>query len=134
MPSQPLLSESQIQQSFIKIVRELLIYRYPDLRWLHSIPNGLRCSMGTAQKAKREGLTAGIADVFLPLPKENFHGLYLEFKKKGGYQSEAQKRFQFWCAEKGYDYHVVRDAETAIQIVKAYVSLPSPIRYSKARG
>ena len=118
-----LVSETQIQQAFVLTLRNILIPRYPMLRWLHAIPNGLKLpSLGAAAKAKREGLTAGVADMFLPLPCNGSHGLYLEFKKQYGKQSPCQQAFQQWCANVGYDYHIVRDVKTACLL---YTS-PSP--------
>ena len=132
MSSQP-LSESKIQQSFVTLIREIVVNRFPELRWLHSIPNGLHLpNKVSAARAKREGLLAGIPDIFLPLPRDNYHGLYLEFKKGKNPQSEAQKRFQCYCVEQGYEYHVVRSVQTALQVTEAYCALPRPVRAGTA--
>ena len=120
-----LVSETQIQQAFVLTLRNILIPRYPQLRWFHSIPNGLKLpSLGAAAKAKREGLTAGVADMFLPLPSRGCHGMYLEFKKDKGKQSPSQQAFQQWCANTSYEYHVVRDVKTAVEVTVSYLDLP----------
>ena len=121
MPSQH-KSESELQQAFVKLLRNALTLHYPDLRWMHAIPNGARfSSIGTAAKIKREGLTAGVADMFLPLAKGGLHGLYLEFKFLKGRLSPRQKEFQFWCLSHGYGYVVVRSVEDAATAVTEYL-------------
>lgn len=39
---------------------------------------------------------SGVSDVFLPVAKGGFHGLYIELKVKGGKASDNQK---WWIAE-----------------------------------
>ena len=43
--------------------------KYPDLKWLHHIPNGGSRNKAEAVKLQQMGVKAGIADLFLPSPK-----------------------------------------------------------------
>ena len=61
---------------------------YPELRWLHHIPNGGSRNKAEAVKFKQMGVRSGVSDLCLPYPKGIYHGLYIEMK----YGSGAHKR------------------------------------------
>lgn len=72
------------------------------LEWTHAIPNGFYRSPAARMKAKREGVKAGVLDVFIPAPelrvgtrsgKTNYHGLYIEMKRRGERLREGQTQF-----------------------------------------
>ena len=80
--------------------------KYPELSLLHSIPNGGKRNIREASRLKKEGALAGVSDVFLPVSRNGWHGLYIELKVKGNTTSASQK---WWIAEttkQGY-YSVV---------------------------
>lgn len=52
----------------------------PALCLLHAIPNGGKRDKATAARMKREGIKAGIPDVFLPTARMGYHGFYIELK------------------------------------------------------
>jgi len=54
---------------------------------------------------KREGVLAGVSDVFLPVAREKYHGLYIEMKVKGGRLSDSQK---WWIEEVGKQGYLAR--------------------------
>jgi len=70
--------------------------KYPELSLLHAIPNGGKRNIREATRLKKEGALSGVSDVFLPVAKGGFHGLYIELKVKGGKASDNQK---WWIAE-----------------------------------
>lgn len=57
--------------------------RIPELRGLFAVPNGTYKNKATAGKFKREGLKAGVLDVWWPVPREGYHGLVIEMKAPG---------------------------------------------------
>lgn len=66
--------------------------RYPELRMLHSIPNGGRRDGRTAAVLQRTGVKPGVPDICLPVPKGGYGALYIELKRvKGGVVSAKQK-------------------------------------------
>jgi len=70
--------------------------KYPELSLLHSIPNGGKRNIREASRLKKEGAKAGVSDIFLPVARKEWHGLYVELKVKGGKTSDNQK---WWIAE-----------------------------------
>jgi len=76
--------------------------KYPELELLHHIPNGGKRSALTATILKREGVKAGVPDLFLPVARGGYHGLYIEMKKEGGRLSKNQKRWIKELIKQGY--------------------------------
>ncbi|MBR8720190.1 hypothetical protein IX307_001386 [Bacteroides pyogenes] len=70
---------------------------------------------------KRQGVTAGVADVILLVPKKGFASLCIEFKTKTGRQSDEQKEFQSQAEKCGSKYVVVRSVEQGLKEVKEYI-------------
>lgn len=89
----------------------------PELKWLHHIPNGgsrggdERSAQIHGARLKGQGVKSGIPDIFLPVPKSGYHGLYIEMKKpserpktersKGGL-SDDQIEFMAFAQASGY--------------------------------
>ena len=89
--------ESDEQQSLFQWAK-LAQGQHPELSLLHSIPNGGKRNVREASRLKREGALAGVSDIFLPVSRKGFHGLYIELKVKGNTTSPSQK---WWIAEVG---------------------------------
>lgn len=95
--------------------------RYPGVELLHSIPNGGNKTERQGARAKQEGLLAGVPDLFLPVARLGYHGLYLELKKKsGGRLSEIQKVRILELQANGYHVEVCLGAVQAINALKDY--------------
>lgn len=62
--------------------------KFPTVKIL-AIPNGTRASIGAAVKAKKEGVSSGVPDLYIPAWK-----LWIEMKRqKGGRVSPEQKEW-----------------------------------------
>lgn len=95
---------------------------WPQLKWLHAIPNGGQRNKIVAANMKMEGVRSGVADLFLPLALGRFHGFYIEMKKPGregeknGGLTDEQVDFlnnvkkQGYRAEVCYTWQQARDA------------------------
>ena len=122
--------------------------QWPELAWLHHIPNG--GSRGDTQKSrmirgaqlKAQGVRTGVADIFLPVRKLYGvdeegdavfkSGLYIEMKKpsekpvkatsKGGV-SDEQREFGDFVKQQGFSWHVCYSWEEARDVLKAYLEL-----------
>lgn len=98
LPKDPKLLPSEGQEqatlfSWAKMMDRL----YPELRLMFHVPNGGGRSKAEAGRFKMEGVKAGVPDIFLPVPRGNYHGMFIEMKKrKGGKVSAEQK---VWISE-----------------------------------
>lgn len=77
----PVPTESVEQQLLFRWAR-FYVSKYSELALLYHIPNGGSRRKSEAGRFKAEGVKAGVPDLFLPAARENFHGLYIEMKRK----------------------------------------------------
>ena len=73
----------------------------------------------------KEGVQAGVFDVFLSIPSGGKHGLYIELKAGDKPMSKAQREFAEVVFRQGYETAVARSTEDAIAAVMAYLRLIS---------
>lgn len=66
--------------------------QYPELKWLHHIPNGGSRNKAEAVKLKQMGVKAGVSDLCLPYPKGIYCGLYIEMKFGDGKHQKSAER------------------------------------------
>jgi len=104
--------------------------KYPELELLHHIPNGGQRSITTAARLKKEGVKAGVPDLFLPVARGGYHGLYIEMKKEGGRLSNNQKYWIKKLKEQEYKVEVCFGFEEAKNELTSYVEWPK----GKAEG
>lgn len=96
--------------------------RLPDLWCLHAIPNGGSRHKAEALNLKRQGVKAGVSDVFLPVAKRGYHGLYIEMKAKNGRISDAQKDWINQIRKNDYMALVCYGADEAVGVLEWYLS------------
>ena len=113
-------SESQLQKAYFAHIAKLAIDS-PILHLAHAIPNGGSRDIITASNLKAEGVKSGVPDVFIPIPNEIYHGLYIEFKRAGGSPSQAQRVFMNYLDEVGYKCLVINCLDYAILETKNYL-------------
>lgn len=95
--------------------------RYPELKWMYAIPNGGERNVAVAGRLKAEGVKSGVSDVCLPVRSWPNHGLYIEMKKPGGKESEAQKEFGAFLKDQGYKYQMCDHWEKARDLIIEYM-------------
>lgn len=106
---------------------------YPQLRWLHAVPNGGLRSARTGAKMKATGARKGVWDVYLPVPLFSFDtgafttGLYIEMKKPGvGRLTPEQKEFKLHLDFYNFHTAVCFTWEEARDVILAYLAnIPS---------
>jgi len=96
---------------------------YPDLWLLHAIPNGGFRPPKVALEMKEEGAKAGVPDLFLPVPRGQYHGFYLEMKAKGGRVRKEQKEWLAKLEAQGYKTDVAWSDNEGLEKLIAYLEL-----------
>jgi hypothetical protein len=104
--------------------------RFPGIEWMHASLNGAYLQGDATQRARRwgmlkaEGALDGVSDVFLPVARRGYHGLYIEMKAAAPARSQVsskQKRFIDGMREQGYRAEVAHGwAEARALIVDYY--------------
>lgn len=113
----PVPTEDQEQMKLVTWMTKLGIRFY-------AIPNGGRRSYLEAVKFKRCGVQPGIPDLCIPIPRDPYHGLYIELKRmSGGKVSEYQREWITFLKGQGYYACVAEGFEAAKAIIKEYFSL-----------
>jgi hypothetical protein len=103
------------------------IEKYPELKWLHHIPNGGRRDRVEAAKLKEMGVKAGVSDLCLPYPKGIYCGLYIEMKYGNNRKTDSQKEFLTDMAAAGHYAVTCYSMEDAVRIITEYLELPANI-------
>lgn len=100
--------------------------QYPELKWLHHIPNGGSRNKAEAVKLKQMGVKAGVSDLCLPYPKGIYCGLYIEMKFGDGKHQKSQKEFLTDMAAVGHYVATCYTSEDAVEVLREYCELLSP--------
>jgi hypothetical protein len=112
------------EQSFlIQWVDLIGVHVYPELAYLHAVPNGGYRSKRTANEMHTEGVRPGVPDLHLPVARHGFHGLYIEMKchRKGSRLSQDQERWIKFLILQGYYVAVCWDWEEAKNQLLGYL-------------
>ncbi len=109
--------------------------KHPDpetkrlLRWMHAIPNGGSRNRASASKMVAEGVKSGVHDIFLPVARGPYHGLYIEMKKPNPRKvhdpkkdmSSTQVEFGEFVDEQGYAWMCMDDWQAAAEGIELYL-------------
>lgn len=90
---------------------------------IFAIPNGGDRHVAVAVKLKKEGVKSGVPDLFIPVIRPNFGGMFLEMKRKGGKLSDVQKFWLNQLEEEGYRVKVAFSIDEAIKAIEDYTAL-----------
>jgi hypothetical protein len=88
---------------------------------MFAIPNGGKRDPITASRLKAEGVKAGVSDIFLPQPNDNYCGLFIELKALGKKPTTEQKDFISRMNKKNYYAICVEGWEAARDIIINYL-------------
>jgi hypothetical protein len=113
-------SESDIQRQFISWLRT----DYPDIApFVFHIPNGGHRTLYYNKFLKEMGLRAGVSDLFVAIPTNNYHGAWIELKSKKGRISPVQEEFLEDMSNKCYFTSVCYSLEEAVITLKNYLNI-----------
>lgn len=112
------------EQTRIFILARLHAQKYPELRFLTGSLSGVRLSIGVAMKAKKAGcLVRGVPDLFLPIHRNKYSGLWIELKRvKGGRIEPEQKIWAEMLTSQGYCHEFCKGADAAWKVITDYLN------------
>ena len=96
--------------------------KYPELDLLLHIPNGGKRRKSEAARVKAMGVKAGVPDMFLPVPRGGFHGLFIELKAPNGVKSGNQDKWLKALSAQGYSVHLCYGWEKASAVILEYLN------------
>lgn len=98
----------------------------PEWQLLFSIPNGGFRKLKTGIRMKKTGLKPGIPDIFLPVGRGMYHGLFIEMKSERGAVPNHQREWHVKLRDQGYKVDVCRGCDPAIAVITQYLQM-SPV-------
>lgn len=117
------MNEHELQTRVVEWCRlSVFSGEHPELAFLHAIPNGIVVSKRERARLVNEGLLPGVCDLFLPVARGGFFGLYIEMKTPNGRLSEDQKRFILFAQKQGYKVIIPRTIPSAIESILEYIT------------
>ena len=109
------------EQSAVFTWANMSLGKYPELRLLFAIPNGGSRHILEAVNLKRQGLKAGVPDLFLPVPRKNYSGLWIELKVGKNKTSDSQDWWLDELINQGYRCEVCYGFEEAKNTILEYL-------------
>lgn len=118
------MTELQHQQCVIKWGQQPEIRsKWPELALLYHIPNERYCTPVQGKQLKRAGVRSGVPDLCLPVPRGQYHGLYIEMKTETGRTSDTQNWWGERLLAQGYFWEVCHGWSSAVRVLEWYLSL-----------
>lgn len=111
------LSEDAIQQTVMDFIRTNPMLSKCAIH----IPNEGKRTRFYGNRLKKMGMRPGVADLFIALPRNGYHGAWIELKSEKGVLSEEQRLFLEDMAELHYYTSVCYSIDEAIEEISAYV-------------
>ena len=97
---------------------------YPKIyKITFAIPNGGQRNIITAARLKKEGVKAGVPDIFVPQARGVWHGLFIEMKSKKGRLSKFQVDFMWGLLDAGYQFYECHSWEAAKDSFESYIRI-----------
>lgn len=93
----------------------------PEVVLLFHIPNGGSRNKIEAANLKRQGVRAGVPDLFLPVARGGFNGLFIEMKAGKNVPTDKQKEWINAVHRQGYAAEVCYGWEQAARILENYI-------------
>ena len=101
--------------------------RVPELELLFHIPNEGKRSPQVGSKMKKMGMKAGVPDLFFPVPRGKYHGLFIELKAGKGRATENQKAWLKRLSRQGYCAAICYGWQEAANCIQEYLRLKTEV-------
>lgn len=101
----------------------LMSSQFPELQLLFHVPNGGWRAPATAARLKAQGVKSGVPDLFLPVARCGYHGLWIELKRREG--GKVSPKQSDWLTELNFQQYlavVSYGAEDACDVLYKYLS------------
>lgn len=102
--------------------------KYPQLKRMFAIPNGGFRYKSEGGRLKAMGVKRGVSDIFLPVPKGSWHGLFIELKrpkqasgKRAGRTEPEQSDWIEYFKSVGYGACICTGWEQARDMIIGYL-------------
>jgi len=115
------LAESDLQRALVTWCR----MRNDGAELIFAIPNGGKRDAKEAMSLKHQGVTAGVPDMFLPVMRGGYGGLFIELKNpngKGRTSKEQDKMMESLLLD-GYAVCVSHNFDECKELVLDYLNL-----------
>ena len=110
------LSEAEHQEKIFNWAKFI-----PELKWMFAVPNGGYRRPLEALRFKKQGVKAGVSDIFLPLPRGGYHGLFIELKVGKNKPTRNQLDFLADMEKEGYQCAICYGSDEAIKKINEYI-------------
>lgn len=97
--------------------------KYPEIDLMFHIPNGGSRNKLEAANLKKQGVKAGVPDLFLPVSRGGYHGLFIELKYGKNKPTEKQTEWLTNLNEQGYAVAVCYGCNEASEKILKYLKL-----------
>lgn len=97
--------------------------KYPEMSLMFHVPNGGKRTPAEAKIFKAMGVKAGVPDLFLPVARGKYHGLFVELKVGKNKPTPNQLGWQMNLQAQGYVSEVCYGWEQAAELIEAYLNL-----------
>lgn len=98
--------------------------KYPELKLLFHIKNETKEGAQAVAIDKAMGVKKGVPDLFLPIPRGEYCGLFIEMKSTSGRAREEQLWWLDELRNQGYMAEVCKGYLEAINLLQEYLELP----------
>ena len=106
--------QEAIEQS--KVISYCMLHNYP----VFHIPNGGSRNKLEAANLKKQGVQAGVPDLFFPVARWGYHGLFIEMKAGRNKTTQAQEKWLNLLAKNEYVARVCYGFIEAISLIDWY--------------
>jgi VRR-NUC domain len=113
--------EHEHQKALFEWAERKSHYEIPELKLMFAIPNGGARHIAVARKLKAEGVKAGVPDIFLPVARHGYHGLFIELKTPTGTIPPKQRLWVNDLMQAGYFAYFCFGSNQAIELIEYYM-------------
>lgn len=119
----PIPTEAQEQKALFEWA-EWARHRYPELALMFHVPNEAKRSYALGNEMKAQGMKAGVPDLFLPVARGEYHGLFIELKRVRNYKlSDVQRKWLGDLTRQGYKAVMCRGWGEASRMIVDYLNI-----------